>query len=56
MPNSSTTDSGVRCPVCTAPEPTRMVRVAAATAWITNGGDAPATPGLRWCSASQYRR
>ncbi len=35
--------------------PTRIVAVAAATAPMTMFGALPATPGLRWCSASQYR-
>ena len=36
------------------PDPTRMVRVAAAASPIMTAGVVPATPGLRWCSANQY--
>jgi len=52
-PNSSTTDSAVRCPLCTPPEPSRIVEVAPATRAIITGGELPATPGFRWCSANQ---
>ena len=52
-PNSSTVDSAVRCPSCTAPEPSRIVEVAAAVSARTTAGEVPATPGLRWCSANQ---
>ena len=52
-PNSSTVDSAVRWPSCTAPEPIRMAEVAAAVRARTTAGDVPATPGLRWCSANQ---
>ena len=54
-PNSSTVDSAVRCPICTAPDPIRMVEVAPAVSASTTAGEVPATPGLRWCSANQYR-
>ncbi|QKG22948.1 hypothetical protein ACTIVE_4589 [Actinomadura verrucosospora] len=53
VPNCSTMDSGVQCPVWTAPEPTRIRDVAAATASMRICGAALATPGARWCSASQ---
>jgi hypothetical protein len=43
----------VRCPICTAPEPSRIVDVAAAVSASTTAGEVPATPGLRWCSANQ---
>ena len=36
-------------------EPIRMVLVAPATSAIDTAGDAPSTPGFRWCSANQYR-
>jgi hypothetical protein len=32
-----------------------MVEVAAAVRARTTAGEVPATPGLRWCSANQYR-
>ena len=54
MPNSSTTDSGGAVPgLHRAGARPGCVRVAAATGLDHHGGDAPATPGLRWCSASQ---
>ncbi len=53
MPNCSTTASGVWCPIRTAPEPTRIVRVALAISAMSSAGVVPATPGLRWCSATQ---
>lgn len=53
--NCSTTDSGVWWPICTAPEPTRIRSVAPATRAMITGVLEPITPGLRWCSASQYR-
>ena len=53
MPNCSTMASGVWCPVCTAPAPTRMRDVAAATSPISTAGAELATPGVTWCSASQ---
>ena len=52
-PNCSTTDTGVWCPSCTAPEPTRIEPVAAATSAISTAGAELATPGVKWCSASQ---
>ena len=54
-PNSSTVASAVRWPIWTAPEPSRIVLVAAAVRASTTAGEVPATPGLRWCSANQYR-
>jgi hypothetical protein len=54
-PNSSTVDSAVRWPSRTAPEPIRIVVVAAAVRASTTAGEVPATPGLRWCSANQFR-
>src|SRR6185437_6765620 len=48
--------SGVWCPSCTAPEPTRIRVVAAAMAAMSTAGEAAATPGEKWCSATQYRR
>jgi ribosomal protein S18 acetylase RimI-like enzyme len=56
MPNCSTTDRGVWWPIWTAPDPTRIFVVALAINEITSAGEVPATPGLRWCSAIQYRR
>ena len=53
MPNCSTMASGVWCPVCTAADPTRIVEVAAATWPISSAGAELATPGVKWCSASQ---
>lgn len=53
QPELLPTASGVRWPICTPPDPTRIVLVAAAKSPMTNGGDVPATPGLRWCSATQ---
>lgn len=54
-PNHSTVLSAVRWPSSTAPEPSRIVEVAEAVGARTTPGDVPATPGLRWCSANQYR-
>jgi hypothetical protein len=54
-PNSSTVDSAVRWPSWTAPDPILIVDVAAAVSASTTAGEVPATPGLRWCSANQYR-
>ncbi len=53
VPNCSTTPSAVWWPSWTAPEPTRIVLVAAATAPIRTAGAELATPGVKWCSASQ---
>jgi hypothetical protein len=53
-PNSSTVASAVRWPIWTAPDPIRIVEVAAAVSASTTAGEVPATPGLRWCSANQY--
>jgi hypothetical protein len=52
-PNSSTTDTGVRWPIWTAPEPSLIVEVAGAVRASITAGDVPATPGLKWCSAYQ---
>ena len=52
-PNSSTVASAVRWPICTAPEPSRIVEVSAAVKASSIAGEVPATPGLRWCSANQ---
>ncbi|SLJ83059.1 Uncharacterised protein [Mycobacteroides abscessus subsp. abscessus] len=54
MPKPSTIDAEVWCPSCTAPDPTRMREVAAATSAISVIGLALAT-ATKWCSASQYR-
>jgi hypothetical protein len=42
-----------RCPSWTAPEPIRIVEVAAAVSASSTAGEVPATPGFRWCSANQ---
>jgi hypothetical protein len=47
VPNASTTASAVWWPSCTAPEPTRIRLVAAATAPISTAGEELATPGTR---------
>ncbi|GAA4695234.1 hypothetical protein GCM10025781_11180 [Kocuria gwangalliensis] len=40
----------------TPPDPTRIVLVAAATAWASKAGVPEATPGTPWCSDTQKRR
>ena len=53
VPNCSATCSGGVIGICTAPDPTRIVRVAPAISPASTGVDAEATPGVRWCSATQ---
>lgn len=47
VPNCSATSSGGVLGICTAPEPTRIVDVAAASSATSTGVDADARPGLR---------
>lgn len=54
-PNCSATTRGWWLGSITPPVPTRMVRVAAATAAARTVGADPATPGTPWCSATQTR-
>ena len=53
VPNCSAICSGGVMGICTAPDPTRIVRVALATSPASTGVDDDATPGFRWCSATQ---
>ena len=46
-------DDGRRWASWTPADPSRLRSVVAATGAISTGGDAPATPGVRWCSANQ---
>ncbi len=54
-PNCSATTSGRWLGSMTPPVPTRIVRVAPATAAASTVGAEPATPGTPWCSATQNR-
>jgi len=53
VPKVSAICSPRTLPTRVAALPTRIELVAAATAPMTTVGALPATPGLRWCSASQ---
>ncbi|CPU62950.1 Uncharacterised protein [Mycobacteroides abscessus] len=55
VPNCSAATSGLVVLSSTAPLPTRMRSVRAATAAASTAGDAEPTPGDRWCSAYQTR-
>lgn len=54
-PNCSATTSGRWLGSITPPVPTRIVRVAPATAAASTVGAEPATPGTPWCSETQNR-
>jgi hypothetical protein len=55
VPNCSAATRGDVVDSRTAPEPTRIREVRAATAAARTAGAAEATPGARWCSAYQTR-
>lgn len=54
-PNCSATTSGWWLGSMTPPVPTRIRRVAPATAAASTVGAEPATPGTLWCSDTQNR-